>query len=129
MKFIASLIMLLAATVGSQAQSKVVEDSIQVYGNCKMCKARIEAAMDIKGVKTAEWNVNTKKLFIAYRQDKLSAQEIHQAIAAAGHDTDSVKADDRIYAELPFCCLYRDHDPHGENGEELHDPHKDGHHE
>jgi hypothetical protein len=34
-------------------------------------------------------------------------------IAAVGHDTDKVKAKDEVYADLPFCCLYRDHDHSG----------------
>jgi len=27
-----------------------------------------------------------------------------------GHDTDKAKAKVDVYTELPFCCLYRDHD-------------------
>lgn len=87
-----------------------------------MCKRRIETAiMAQNGVKYAEWNVKTKKLFIAYREDKISAEEVHKAIAAAGHDTDLIKTEDLVYSDLPFCCLYRDHDPHGPNGEEQHE--------
>lgn len=115
------IIIISAFAIPAKAQSKIKEDSISVKGNCIMCKRRIETAMDLNGVKFSEWNVKTKKLFIAYRPDKISEKEIHQALATAGHDTDLIKAQDTTYANLPFCCLYRDHDPHGPNGEELHD--------
>ncbi len=96
-----------------KAQKKVVQDSIKVFGNCIMCKRRIEASLfDVKGVKAVNWNVNTKNMFIAWRPDKVSIQEIHKIIAAVGHDTQKAKAPDSVYTELPFCCLYRDHDPH-----------------
>lgn len=120
------LIIFLFTTTGSFAQSKVVEDSISVSGNCVMCKRRIEAALDLPGIKAADWNVKTKKLFIAYKSEKISALEIHKAVAAIGHDTDKVKAKDEVYAELAFCCLYRDHDPHGPGHEEK-EGHDDGH--
>jgi len=97
---------LFTATYG---QKKVVEDSIPVSGVCEMCKERIESALDLKGVKMAEWDMSNKKLFIAYRKDKISQEQIHGAISATGHDTDKMKADDEVYAQLPFCCLHRDH--------------------
>ncbi|QSE97392.1 heavy-metal-associated domain-containing protein [Fulvivirga lutea] len=122
MKNILILSIVLLVSNISYSQKKVVEDSISVSGNCQMCKKRIESALiNRDGVKYAEWNVKTKKLFIAYREDKISTQEVHKAIAAAGHDTDLVKSEDLVYSELPFCCLYRDHDPHGPNGEEQHE--------
>lgn len=117
-----SIFTLLLFTTGF-AQKKVVEDSISVSGNCEMCKTRIESALELKGVKMAEWNVDNKKLFIAYRQDKISEKEIHEAIVATGHDTDQMQADDEVYAELPFCCLHRDHDPHKEHKKDNHDKH------
>lgn len=110
------------------AQKKVKEDSITVYGNCQECKERIEASLDLSGVKYANWNVKTKKLFIAYKPTKISEIEIHQAIADVGHDTEKIKAADSVYVNLSFCCLYRDGDPHGPHGEEPDSGHKKGHH-
>ncbi|MTI22766.1 copper chaperone [Fulvivirga sp. RKSG066] len=98
----------------SFGQKQVVEDSIPVSGNCEMCKARIESALEIKGIKLAEWNMDSQKLFIAYREDKISEKEIHDAIVATGHDTDKKKAEDEVYAKLPYCCLHRDVDPHSD---------------
>ena len=114
MKFtLITLFTLLLSTAGF-SQKKIVEDSIPVSGNCEMCKARIEAALDKPGIKLAEWNQKTQKLFIAYRSDKISEDEIHDVIIGVGHDTDKKKAADTVYAELPFCCLHRDVDPHSD---------------
>jgi mercuric ion binding protein len=92
------------------AFSQTVEAKIKVYGNCTMCKKRIETALDTKGVKQASWDPKTKELSIVYNSSKISEQQIHEIVASVGHDTDKVKAKDETYAELPFCCLYRDHD-------------------
>lgn len=97
----------------SFAQSKTVEAKIKVYGNCAMCKQRIETALDSKGIKTASWDKTTKELSVVYNSSKITEQQIHEIIASVGHDTDKVKAKDEVYADLPFCCLYRDHDHSG----------------
>lgn len=102
------------------AQKGVVEDSIFVSGNCEMCKVRIEKSLDKKGVKLAVWNQETKNLFIAYKPNKISEEEIHEAIASVGHDTKKKKAADAVYAELPFCCLHRDQSCAGEEVKEGH---------
>jgi mercuric ion binding protein len=94
----------------TEAQSKTAKTEIKVYGNCGMCKSRIETALDHQGIKFAKWNTESKRLEVVYNNRKITEKEIHGLIAAAGHDTDSVKAPDEVYAKLPFCCLYRDHD-------------------
>ena len=114
--------MVIISTI-SIAQKKVKEDSITVYGNCQECKERIEASLDLAGVKYAAWNIKTKKLFVAYKPSKISEEKIHQAVAGVGHDTDKVKAQDSVYTNLSFCCLYRDGNPHGPNEEEQKDDH------
>lgn len=95
---------------GASAQSKITETSIKVFGNCGMCKERIETALDRPGIKLAQWNTQTKNLEVVFNNRRISEKEIHSMIASVGHDTDSVKAKDEVYAKLPFCCLYRDHD-------------------
>jgi len=92
------------------AQSKIVTANIKVYGNCTMCKHRIETVLDHNGIKKAEWSPKTKELQIVYNSAKISEQQIHELIASVGHDTDKVKAKEDVYASLPFCCLYRDHE-------------------
>lgn len=102
------------------AQSHTVKTNIKVSGNCIMCKKRIETALDFAGVKVAHWDVKTKNLEVVYNDRKVSEQQIHELIAASGHDTERVKAKDEVYAKLPFCCLYRDRD-HSNVKDEHHD--------
>jgi len=94
----------------SQKPPKVIESSFTVYGNCTICKERIETTLDHKGIKQSNWDPKTKVLNVAYNPAKISELQIHQLIASVGHDTDKVKAKDEVYAELPYCCLFRDHD-------------------
>jgi periplasmic mercuric ion binding protein len=109
------LIFLFAAFLSQNAfaQGKTVKANIKVFGNCGMCKERIETALDQNGVKLASWDSKTKNLEVVYNSKKISEQQIHELIAGVGHDTEKVKAKNDVYAKLPFCCLYRDHDHSG----------------
>jgi mercuric ion binding protein len=106
-------ILCLALSSVTFAQSKTVTANIKVFGNCVMCKKRIETALDHNGIKLAQWDAKTKNLQVVYNSSKISELKIHELVAAAGHDTEKVKAKDDVYADLPFCCLYRDHDHSG----------------
>jgi len=122
MKSIITILSIILIANISFAQSKNVEAKIKVYGNCAMCKKRIETALDSKGIKQASWDPKTKELQVVYNSSKITELEIHQLVASVGHDTDKVKAKDEVYADLPFCCLYRDHD-HGSSEDKAHDNH------
>jgi hypothetical protein len=39
---------------------------------------------------------------------KTSSDAIQKAIAKVGHDTEKLKADDKIYSAMPGCCKYRE---------------------
>ncbi len=103
-------LILLPTSAAFAQESKVVETSFKVFGNCNMCKTRIEKALKIKEVKMAKWDKNTKMLAVAYLSPAISVDSLKQRIAAVGHDTGKFKADDAVYEELPACCLYRDVD-------------------
>jgi mercuric ion binding protein len=127
--YIITFVCIAFASFAQKDSKKVATADIKVYGNCGMCKERIEAALDTKGVKQAKWDPTTKNLNVVYVPTKISEQQICDLVAAVGHDTDKSKAKDEVYAKLPFCCLYRDHDHSGiEDGKK--DQHKDpkGHH-
>jgi copper chaperone CopZ len=81
-------------------------DTIKVWGNCEMCKARIEKAAKLDGVSKAEWDTQSKILWVTFDTAKTSMDEISKNIAAAGHDNSKVKADDKAYNALPGCCRY-----------------------
>ncbi len=81
----------------------------RVRGACSMCKDRIEAAaMTVKGVTSADWDEKTQMLHLGHSTTLKDILLVHKAIAAVGHDTEKIKADDKIYSALPACCLYRD---------------------
>lgn len=82
-------------------------ETIKVSGNCGMCKARIEKAAKIDGVTKAEWSKKDKTLTASFNPAKTNMDEIGKKVAAAGHDTEKVKAEDKAYEKLPSCCLYR----------------------
>src|SRR5688500_12703877 len=90
------------------SQSTDTTVQFKVSGLCEMCKNRIEDAVKIKGVKSAEWNEHTKLLQLVYNPARVSQAKNHNKIAAAGHDTDVKMADDVDYQALPACCKYRD---------------------
>ena len=72
-----------------------------------MWETRIEeAAKAFDGVKTANWDQETKMLNVTYDTDKTKEKRIHEAIAGAGHDTEKVTAPREVYENLPACCQY-----------------------
>ena len=83
------------------------EAQFKVYGNCGMCKSRIEKTASVKEVRYAKWNRSTKILSVAFTVPGMTADSLQRRIAAVGHDTDTYKAPDSVYVALPACCLYR----------------------
>lgn len=92
-----------------QAQDKNKKVTFEVKGNCGMCEERIEkAAIHVSGVKYAAWDMSEKMLTLILNEKKCSPEEVMQAVAAVGHDTELFKAQDSVYEKLPACCKYRD---------------------
>jgi copper chaperone CopZ len=85
--------------------------TFKVFGNCGMCKNRIEAALDKPGITKAVWNIESKMLTVTFNTKKYEEIQLHNLVAAVGHDTEKVKASDKAYADLPECCLYRSDNP------------------
>lgn len=96
----------------AQIFGKKVEARFQVEGVCGMCKDRIEGALDIKGVKFAEWDTKTGELFVVYKPKAISLIDIHTIIAEAGHDTEKIKATNEAYNSIHNCCRYREMEKH-----------------
>lgn len=106
------MIVLFISLIGfvSQAQekkSKNAKHTVEVQGNCEMCKKRIEkAAFSVSGVKSAIWSPEDKQLRLILNEEKTSDLEVQKAIAKVGHDTEKVKATDEDYEKLHTCCAY-----------------------
>ena len=80
-----------------------------VRGNCGMCKSTIESAtMSVEGVDTASWSTESKMISINVSTEinDQFINDIHNAIAKSGYDTELSTALDEEYDKLPMCCKY-----------------------
>lgn len=102
------MVSLIGITIQAQEKkNKNAKHDIEVNGNCDMCKKRIEkAALSVKGVKSAVWHQDHHDLHLILDENKCTVNDVHQAIANAGHDTDKVKAKDEDYEKLHHCCQF-----------------------
>ena len=98
-------------TMTTFAQEKNKKLSMEVDGKCDMCKMRIEkAALGVKGVKYALWDIPTHQLSLIIDERKTDPMKIKTALVEVGHDTKELKATDEAYANVHPCCKYREDD-------------------
>jgi len=107
MKKILLLLSIFVSLQLSAQTKKTIDTKIFVNGICGMCEDRIENVLDVKGIKLANWDEDSKMCRIVYRQDLISEEKIHQILADAGHDTKKVKATKEVYDNLHHCCQYK----------------------
>ncbi len=81
-------------------------ESLKVWGNCSMCKDRIEKAVKAEGASDATWDSKTKMLAVTFDTKKTNVDALSKKLASVGHDTEKYKAPDDVYAKLPGCCHY-----------------------
>jgi mercuric ion binding protein len=110
MKKLVLIMMVLFAGITMQAQekkSKNAKAEIEVKGNCDQCKKRIEkAAYSVKGVKSAVWHQDHQDMHLIIDETKCTLDDVRNAVAKSGHDTDKVKAEKKDYDNLHSCCKY-----------------------
>lgn len=111
-KFFLAIVLLIA--VGTNASGQTVTkasgqqktESFKVWGNCGMCKDRIEKKVKEEGATSAAWDSKTKMLTVSFDPAKTSVDALGKKLASVGHDTEKFKADDKVYNALPGCCKY-----------------------
>ncbi|MCY7422753.1 MAG: hypothetical protein LH478_13540 [Chitinophagaceae bacterium] len=111
MKTINSFLAILMAVsfisvANAQSTKKLSKETIQVWGNCEMCKSGIEKAAKNAGATSADWNVDTKMLAVTFPTEKISLTTIEEKVAAVGHDTKNYTAPAAAYIALAGCCKY-----------------------
>ena len=106
MKTMKSLFIALMVFTSMSVFAQTKTDTFKVYGNCGMCKNRIEKAAALEGVTSAAWNVDTKIMTVTYDSAKITNEDIQKKIAMVGHDTEKQTAKEDVYKKLPGCCLY-----------------------
>ena len=97
--------------VSASKTSEIIKSDLTfgVRGNCGMCKSTIESAtMSIEGIDTASWSTESKMISINVSTEinDQFINDIHNAIAKSGYDTELSTAVDEDYDKLPMCCKY-----------------------
>ena len=109
MKNVIIIIGLLLVSSVAFGQQKNKALSMEVDGVCKMCKVRIEkAALKVKGVKSAWWDIPSHQLSLIIDENKTNAMQVKTALVMAGHDTKELKATEKAYNTIHTCCKYRE---------------------
>lgn len=101
------------------AQQEMVSDTMMVRGNCGMCKATIEEAVQQEPTASGIWDKNSKVLTVIFDEEQTSLSKIMRKVAKAGYDNQMFTAEDEAYEQLPGCCLY-DRETPWENIENKH---------
>lgn len=90
------------------ASIEEIQVALKVQGKCDMCKSKIEnAAKSVEGVSSAVWDAKKKELSLVLNSDQTNADAVSRAIADIGYDSQTHKADKKVYNALPACCKYR----------------------
>jgi copper chaperone CopZ len=105
-KILMAIILLLSVTISSAQIKNGKTETVKIYGNCDMCKSKIETAGTLKKTAKVEWNKDSKMATLTYDSTKTSQDEILKRIALAGYDSDKFLAPDATYDALHGCCQY-----------------------
>ncbi len=105
-KIMVTMFLLLSVIVANAQIQNSKTESVKIFGNCGMCKSRIEKAGNSKDLAIVEWDKKTKMATLTYDANKTNSDEILKRIALAGYDSEKVIATDEAYSNLPGCCQY-----------------------
>ncbi len=103
-----TVLWLLMLSTASWAFTAVPDSTytLNVAGNCNMCKERIETAALAAGATSAAWDADRQQLRVTLDPAQAHLDDIRKSIVASGHDVDGLSADERTYQALPGCCHY-----------------------
>jgi copper chaperone CopZ len=105
-KLLMVMTLLLSVTFASAQIKNKTTETVQINGNCGMCKKTIEKAANIDKVAQVNWNANTRTAILTYDKKKTNADAILKRIAEAGYDNEKFVAPDAAYDQLHGCCQY-----------------------
>ena len=101
------VIAILLSVTNSFAQIKnTITETVKVYGNCGMCKTKIEKAGNLKNVSRVTWDADSQMATLEYDSKSTNQDEILKRIALVGYDSDKFLATDKTYSKLNKCCQY-----------------------
>ncbi len=97
---------MLFSSTGEAQIKNLKTETVAVYGNCDMCKKKIEAAAYTKKESSAVWNKDSKTATLSFDSTRTTADAILKKIALAGYDNKYYLAPDLAYNKLDQCCQY-----------------------
>lgn len=98
---------LMSFTSQAQNTSTKKTSKFKVYGNCGMCKTKIEGAVNgTTGIYKATWDTKSKQMTVTYNPKKTTVSKIKQKIADVGYDSETHRAKKSTYDNLHGCCKY-----------------------
>lgn len=101
-----AIALLLSVTVASAQMKNSKTENVKIFGNCGMCKSKIEKAGTQKDISVVDWNKDTKMATLSFDSKKTTSKEILERIAVAGYDSEEIHAEKEAYSKLPKCCQY-----------------------
>jgi len=101
-----AIVLLLSITLSNAQIKNAKTEAVKVFGNCGMCKTKIEKAGNLKNIAQVDWNEDTKIATLTYDESKTNQDEILKRIALVGYDSEKFLAPADVYSKLPGCCQY-----------------------
>ena len=90
---------------GKGDQEGLATATIKSSLQCGMCQNTISKTLKaIPGVKKVQTSITQSTITVSYKSDKVTLDQIRQAVSKAGYDADHLKADPQAYQNLPSCC-------------------------
>ena len=105
-KTMMAIVLLLSITLSNAQIKNAKTEAVKVFGNCGMCKTKIEKAGNLKNIAQVDWNEDTKMATLTYDESKTNQDEILKRIALVGYDSEKFLAPADVYSKLPGCCQY-----------------------
>jgi len=70
-----------------------------------MCKETIELNLtSIEGVKSVKVDIVNYQTVIKYNPNRVSLADLELSISKSGYQANELKADSKVYEDLPYCC-------------------------
>lgn len=110
-RFITLLVIVFVAMSFVNIPRKKEKIIIHTSAVCDQCQTRIEThLLGVKGIYSAELNLETKELTVVFNPDKINAADIRLILSNLGYDADDVKKNQVAFENLPQCC--KSHESH-----------------